>query len=210
VKTPAIIVFLVLLTDQVIKFYIKLHFFAGEEYPVAGNWFIIHFTENNGMAFGMEFAGRYGKLFLSTFRIAAVVGICWYLFDLVRKKAQMGLIISISLILAGAIGNILDSAFYGLLFSDSNYELATFMPKGGGYASLLHGRVVDMFYFPIIEGHFPAWFPFWGRQDFIFFRPVFNFSDASITVGVILILMLQRSFFPKKEVVDAPCGCIKH
>ncbi len=153
------------------------------------------------MAFGMEFAGRYGKLFLSTFRIAAVAGIGWYLFDLVRKKVHRGLIVSIALILAGAIGNILDSTFYGLLFSDSNYEVAKLMIKGGGYAGFLHGRVVDMFYFPLIEGHFPAWFPIWGREDFIFFRPVFNFSDASISVGVVMILLFQRQFFPKKEVV---------
>jgi len=197
-RKPLLIVFLVLLVDQAIKFYVKTHFFLGEEYRVAGNWFILHFTENNGMAFGMEFAGRYGKLFLSSFRIAAVAGIGWYLYDLVRKKAPMGLLISISLILAGALGNIIDSSFYGLLFSDSNYEIASFLPKGGGYAGFLHGRVVDMFYFPILEGHFPSWFPIWGTEEFIFFRPVFNFSDSSISVGVFMILLFQKKFFPKK------------
>ena len=199
-KKPLLIVFLVLLVDQAVKFYIKTHFFLGEEYHVAGDWFIIHFTENNGMAFGMEFAGNYGKLFLSSFRILAVFVIAWYLYDLVRKQAPAGLVISISLILAGALGNIIDSTFYGRLFSDSNYEIAKFMSPEGGYASLLHGRVVDMFYFPIIEGHFPAWFPVWGTEEFIFFRPVFNFSDSSITVGVVMILLFQRKFFPKKDV----------
>jgi signal peptidase II len=198
-KKPLLIIFLVLLVDQAIKFYIKTHFFLGEEYHVAGNWFIIHFTENNGMAFGMEFAGNYGKLFLSSFRIIAVFAIAWYLYDLVRQQAPNGLVISIALILAGALGNIIDSTFYGRMFSDSNYEIAKFMPAEGGYAGLLHGRVVDMFYFPIIEGHFPGWFPVWGSEEFIFFRPVFNFSDASITIGVIMILLFQRKFFPKKD-----------
>lgn len=200
-KKPLLIIFLVLLADQAIKFYIKTHFFLGEEYHVAGNWFIIHFTENNGMAFGMEFAGSYGKLFLSLFRIVAVAGIGWYMYDLVKQQAPAGLVISISLILAGALGNIIDSTFYGILFSDSNYEIARFMPAEGGYAGLLYGRVVDMFYFPIIEGHFPAWFPIWSTEEFIFFRPVFNFSDASITVGVLMILLFQSQFFPKKSVI---------
>lgn len=199
-KKPLLIVFLVLLVDQAIKFYVKTHFFLGEEYHIAGNWFIIHFTENNGMAFGMEFAGNYGKLFLSSFRILAVIAIGWYLYDLVRQQAPSGLIISISLILAGALGNIIDSVFYGILFGDSNYEVAKFMSPEGGYAGLLHGKVVDMFYFPIIEGHFPAWFPVWATEEFIFFRPVFNFSDSSITVGVLMILLFQRQFFPKKPV----------
>ncbi len=198
-KKSLLIVFLVLLIDQVIKFYIKTHFFLGEEYHVAGNWFIIHFTENNGMAFGMEFAGNYGKLFLSSFRIIAVFVIAWYLYDLIRKQSPTGLVISISLILAGALGNIIDSTFYGLLFSDSNYEVAKFLPSEGGYASLLHGRVVDMFYFPIIEGHFPSWFPIWGTEEFIFFRPVFNFSDSAITVGVLLILLFQQKYFSKND-----------
>lgn len=199
-KKSITIVLLILLIDQVIKIYIKTHFFLGEEYHVAGNWFIIHFTENNGMAFGMEFAGNYGKLFLSSFRILAVIAIIWYLYDLNRQKAPEGLIISISLILAGALGNIIDSTFYGILFGDSNYEVAKFLPTEGGYASLMHGRVVDMFYFPIIEGHFPSWFPIWGTEEFIFFRPVFNFSDSSITAGVVMILMFQRNFFPKNPI----------
>lgn len=199
-KKSLIIILLVLLVDQAIKFYIKTHFFLGEEYHVAGNWFILHFTENNGMAFGMEFAGNYGKIFLSAFRIVAVVGIAWYLYDLIKLQSPSGLVISISLILGGALGNIIDSVFYGQLFSDSSYEIAKFLPAEGGYAGWLHGRVVDMFYFPIITGHFPAWFPIWATEEFIFFRPVFNFSDSAITVGVAMILLFQRNFFPKKSV----------
>lgn len=200
-KKPLLIIFLVLLIDQAVKIYIKTTMYLGQEYHILGDWFIIHFTENNGMAFGMEMGGEYGKLLLSTFRIIAVGGICWYLWDISRKNMHPGLITSISLILAGAMGNILDSAFYGLIFSDSGYEIAQLFPPDGGYAGLLHGRVVDMFYFPIIEGHFPDWFPIWGTEEFIFFRPVFNVADAAITVGVALIILFQKKYFPpvKKE-----------
>jgi len=197
VKRPLIIIFLVLLVDQAVKIYVKTHFVMSEEYKIAP-WFIIHFTENNGMAYGMQFSGQYGKIFLSIFRIAAVIAIGWYLKNLVRDKAHPGLITSIALIFAGALGNIIDSAFYGLIFSESNYELAKLFPPGGGYAGFLHGKVVDMLYFPLIEGHFPTWFPFWGNQEFIFFRPVFNCSDSSITIGVLLILLFQRKFYPRK------------
>ena len=148
----------------------------------------IHFTENPGMAFGWKFAGEYGKLFLSLFRIIAVTGIGWYMWDLVKKKAPQGFIISIALIFAGALGNIIDSAFYGMLFSSSKYEVAEFLPPGGGYAGFLHGNVVDMFYFPIIQ-----------TQHFTFFSPIFNFADAAITSGVIAILIFQRRFFKKEE-----------
>src|SRR5271170_1771705 len=147
-KKPLLIIFLVLVLDQALKIYIKTHFILGEEYRIA-NWFIIHFTENNGMAFGMELSGKYGKTFLSVFRIAAVILIGYYLWTLVKRKAHFGLISSFALIFAGALGNILDSTFYGVLFSDSGYELSTFLPKEGGYAGLLHGKVVDMFYFPL-------------------------------------------------------------
>ncbi len=197
-KKPLLIIFLILLIDQVIKIYIKTHFFLGQEIHVSGNWFIIHFTENNGMAYGMEFGGKFGKIFLSTFRIVAVAGIGYYLWSLTQKKEDKFFIVCISLIFAGAVGNIIDSAFYGVLFSDSNYDVARFMPVEGGYSSVLHGKVVDMFYFPIIEGHFPSWFPFWGTEEFQFFRPVFNFADASISVGVALIVIFQKRFFGKK------------
>lgn len=198
-KKPLFIIFAILLIDQLIKIYIKTHFFLGEEVRVAGDWFIIHFTENNGMAYGMEFGGNWGKLFLSVFRIVFVTALGWYLWFLTKQKEEKLYITCIALIFAGAVGNIIDSAFYGMLFSDSNYEIAQFMPQDGGYAGFLHGKVVDMFYFPIIQGHYPSWFPFWGTEEFIFFRPVFNFADASISIGVALILLFQKRFFNKKE-----------
>lgn len=200
-KKPLIVVFLILLIDQFIKIYIKTHFFLGEEIHVAGNWFILHFTENNGMAYGMEFGGQFGKIFLSSFRIVAVAGIGYYVWTLTKKKEDKLYIFCISLIFAGALGNILDSAFYGVMFGDSNYDIARFMPPEGGYASFLHGKVVDMFYFPVMEGHFPTWFPLWGGEDFVFFRPVFNFADASISVGVAIIILYQKRFFGKKSVL---------
>jgi len=169
--------------------------YLGQEYEFLGGKFILHFTENNGMAFGMQLAGEYGKLFLSVFRIAAVAGIGWYLFSSIKKNAPGIAIISISFVFAGAIGNIIDSAFYGMIFSESFGEVAKFLPPEGGYESFLHGRVVDMLYFPIIEGHFPSWFPIWANEHFLFFRPVFNISDSAITIGVVLILIFQRKFF---------------
>ncbi len=198
-KKPIIIVILVLLIDQLLKIYIKTHFFLGQEVRVLGNWFIIHFTENNGMAYGMELGGQFGKLVLSSFRILAVLAIAWYLVDIIKKKENQLYITCIALIFAGAVGNIIDSAFYGVLFSDSGYDVARFLPDEGGYASFLHGKVVDMFYFPIISGHFPAWFPIWGTEDFIFFRPVFNVADASISIGVGVLILNQRKFFGHKK-----------
>lgn len=200
-KKSLLIVFGVLLLDQIIKIWVKTHMFLGEEINVFGKWFIIHFTENNGMAFGMEFAGDYGKLFLSIFRIIAVSVIGWYMVKLSKKKdVKLGLIICISLIFAGAVGNILDSAFYGLIFNESAFQVAQLFPDSGAYGTFLHGKVVDMFYFPIIESHFPQWFPFWGGEEFVFFRPVFNLADSSITVGVLSLLIFQRKFFKKEEV----------
>lgn len=168
----------------------------GQEYHIAGNWFIIHFTENNGMAFGLQFAGDYGKLALSLFRILAVGFLTWYIIHLARKGTGFGVLFSFSLILAGAMGNIFDSALYGVLFSESTYfDVARFMPAEGGYSSLLHGKVVDMFYFPILEGTYPQWVPFWGGDSYIFFRPVFNVADSAITTGVLTLLVFQRQFF---------------
>jgi signal peptidase II len=178
--------------------------YLGQEHHILGNWFIIHFTENNGMAFGMEFGGDYGKLFLSTFRIFAVFGLIYYLVMLGKKNAHSGLLISVGLIFAGAFGNIIDSAFYGLIFSDSYNQIATVFPPDGGYAGFLHGKVVDMFYFPIIDGHFPQWMPFWGGEEFVFFRPVFNLADAAITVGVAIILLNQKRFFEDNSFTVSP------
>lgn len=199
---PFLAIFLVLLLDQLLKFWIKLNMTLGQEFKILGNWFIIHFTENNGMAFGMEFGGEAGKLMLTLFRIAAVCAIGYGVIYLVKHKYHRGLILNVALIFAGALGNILDSTFYGLLFSESSYfQKAAMFPAGGGYASLFHGKVVDMFYFPLLQGQFPHWLPFWGGEDFIFFRPVFNIADAAISVGVIAILLLQKRYFKedKKE-----------
>ena len=190
-----LIVTLILVADQILKIWIKTTMSLGEEFPVLGNWFIIHFVENNGMAFGFEFAGQYGKIFLSVFRIFAVFAIGWYMLKLIRKDLPMGFIACISLIFAGAIGNIIDSAFYGLIFSDSYNQVASVFPDGGGYASFLHGRVVDMFYFPLFHGRYPEWLPYFGGNDFLFFRPVFNIADSSITVGIFSILIFYRKLF---------------
>ena len=167
----------------------------GDQISVIENLFYIHFTENYGMAFGLELEGTYGKLLLSLFRILAVGGIGWYLYTLVKEKTHSGLIFSISLIMAGAIGNILDSAFYGLIFSESTpMDAATFLPAEGGYAGFLHGAVVDMFYFNTHLEHV-----FWSKEPFTFSFPIFNVSDSAITIGVIIILIFQRRFF-KKEI----------
>jgi len=194
-KRPIVIVALVLIVDQALKIWVKTNMMLGEEFNIIGDWFIIHFIENNGMAFGMELAGKFGKVLLSVFRIVAVFGIGYYLYQLTKKKAPTGLIVSISLVLAGALGNIIDSAFYGLLFSDSYPQVATFLPEGGGYASFLHGKVVDMFYFPLLDGYFPDWVPFWGGDHFVFFRPVFNVADSAISIGIGILLLFQRNYF---------------
>ncbi len=170
--------------------------YLGEEIAVFGNWFIIHFTENNGMAFGLEFGQETGKLLLSLFRIVAIGAITWYLAKIYREKAPRGVVVCISLILAGAIGNILDSTFYGLLFGESSFNnVAQFLPEEGGYAPALFGKVVDMLYFPLMEGFLPDWIPFWGGEYFIFFRPVFNIADSSITVGVLTLILFFRNYF---------------
>lgn len=196
-KISLFTIFLVLFLDQLLKFWVKTHMYIGQEFHILDNWFIIHFTENYGMAFGLQFAGGFGKLFLSLFRILAVIGIGWYLWILIRKNSRPGLVFCLSLIFAGAMGNIIDSAFYGLLFGHSMMQVASFLPSGGGYGTFLHGRVVDMLYFPVIQTTWPSWVPFKGGQEFIFFRPVFNLADSSITVGVLWLIFFQRSFFKK-------------
>ncbi len=185
-RIAVIIVLSVLIIDQVIKILVKTNMYWHESIHVT-DWFYIFFTENNGMAFGMELIG---KLFLSTFRIVAVGIIIWYLNKFIKKNYNTGFIVCISLILAGAMGNIFDSAFYGLIFNEStNTSVATFVPFGQGYESFLHGRVVDMFYFPIIDTNWPEWLPFIGGEHFIFFSPIFNFADASISCGIIALLL---------------------
>ncbi|GAB5537956.1 MAG: lipoprotein signal peptidase [Salibacteraceae bacterium] len=189
----------VLIIDQGLKIWIKTNMYLGQEFSVLGNWFIIHFTENNGMAFGLEFGGEVGKIILSVFRIIAVSAIGYYLISYARKGAKIGLIAAGSLIFAGALGNILDSAFYGLIFNDSYHQISEFMPPEGGYAPFLYGRVVDMLYFPLINGEFPSWFPIWGGEDFLFFRPVFNVADSAISIGIAMIILFQKRWFEEDD-----------
>lgn len=183
----------VLVLDQALKVWVKLTFNYSEEVQLLGSErMLLHFVENDGMAFGYSFGGSYGKLLLSLFRIAAVVFLCFYLYELVRQAVSQKTLWGFALIQAGAIGNIIDSMFYGLLFSDSTpVSTATFLPDGGGYAPFLYGRVVDMFYFPLFYGQYPSWIPLLGGDAYLFFKPVFNVADVAITVGVIILLYDQ-------------------
>ena len=194
-KKAVLFILLILILDQALKIWIKTHLLIGQEIPFLGKFGLLHFIENNGMAFGMEVGGRPGKLILSIFRILAIFGIGWYLSALIKKGANLGLILAVSAIMAGAIGNILDSAFYGMIFSESYSQPAVLFPPGGGYSSFLHGRVVDMFYFPVINTHWPDWSPIKPGQPLVFFRPVFNLSDTAITCGVLAILVFQKKMF---------------
>jgi len=197
-KKAYLIIAAVLLIDQIVKVYIKTNFYLGEEIRVF-DWWRIHFTENNGMAFGLEFGGVWGKLALSLFRIGAVIAIGYYLKSLIDKGAKGIVVVAFSLIMAGALGNIIDSAFYGLLFGESYGQVAAFLPDGGGYAGFLQGRVVDMLYFPIWKGYLPDWLPFWGGDYFVFFRPVFNIADSAISIGVALLILFQKQAFSAME-----------
>lgn len=191
------IIVALLVIDQIVKVLVKTTMHIDESITVFPNWFFIRFIENPGAAFGFTLGeGGGAKLFLSLFRIAAVVLLGWYINRLLKNRAPAGVIIGFGLILAGAFGNIIDSMFYGLIFSESTYStVATIFPEGGGYAGFLHGKVVDMLYFPIWHGHYPSWFPGVGGNPFIFFSPIFNFADSYISVGVIYMLLFQRKFF---------------
>jgi signal peptidase II len=196
----------IIIIDQISKIYIKTHLGYGEGFRILGfDWARIYFVENEGMAYGMKIGGEYGKLILSLFRIVMVTFLGVLIYRYLKSGEKLSLLISFTLIMAGALGNIIDSAFYGLIFSETpeyHGEIASLVPFGEGYASFLHGKVVDMFYFPMIDTILPEWVPFWGGERFVFFQPVFNVADSSITVGVISLLLFNRKFFTsdkKKE-----------
>lgn len=199
-----LLILTILLVDQVFKFYIKTNYYLGEDHPVLGSWFRLHFVENEGMAWGWKLgeSGSWGKMALTLFRLAAVFFGVYFIGKIIREKYHPGFIFCVGLIFAGAVGNLIDSMFYGIIFSESNFysqNVATLFPEGGGYAGFLHGKVVDMLYFPIIRTTWPTWVPFLGGDSFEFFSPVFNIADSSISIGLIIILLFQNRFFPKAK-----------
>ncbi|MEO0065162.1 MAG: hypothetical protein RI983_488 [Bacteroidota bacterium] len=202
-KQIILLILAILLIDQGSKFYIKLNYYTGEEHNVLGTWFRLHFVENEGMAWGWKFGGEFGKIALTLFRLVAVIWGSFLIRNFIRQKQHKGFLICAALIYAGALGNLIDSLFYGLIFEASNpftQNVATLFPAGGGYAGLFHGKVVDMLYFPIItNSHYPTWIPIVGGEEFEFFRPVFNVADMAISIGVIAILIFQNTFFNKHE-----------
>jgi signal peptidase II len=204
-----IIILLILLADQVLKIWIKTHLMLFEDIRIA-NWFILRFVENEGIAMGINV---FNKFFITIFRIIASFAIIYYLFNLIKKGGKLGYIICISLIFAGAVGNIIDSVFYGVIFNNSTihnpnipHETAVLFPPEGGYGAWFHGRVVDMFYFPLFEFRWPSWVPVVGGQDFLFFRYIFNIADASISIGIITLILFYRKTFSesleKKKIED--------
>lgn len=195
-KRAVLIILGVLVADQALKYWVKTSFFLGESVPLFGpgqDWAWLQFVENKGMAFGLEFGGEAGKMALTIFRMVALLGIGYLLRKAAKENRNQLLVVSLALVFAGALGNIIDSAFYGLLFDASTpFKKAVLFPPEGGYAPFLHGAVVDMFYFPVLHGRLPAWLPFWGGEEFEFFRPVFNIADAAISVGIVLVVLVQR------------------
>jgi signal peptidase II len=200
-----LIVLLIIIIDQALKFYIKTHFIYGEEVNVLGSWFRLHFIENEGMAFGMKLSqAALGKLILTLFRLVAVVFGFFLLKRIVDKGYTKGVIICGSLILAGALGNLIDSMFYGMIFTESSFHLAKLVPWGKGYGQLFHGRVVDMLYFPLVDTVMPSWVPIVGGKNFVFFEPVFNIADAAISVGVLTLVVFQKRLLHHRE--DTPAA----
>ncbi|GGZ84643.1 lipoprotein signal peptidase [Algibacter mikhailovii] len=205
-KKSILLIILVLLIDQISKIYIKTHFALHESVDVF-SWFKIYFIENDGMAWGTKISDftsfisdRSAKTILTVFRVIAIFGIGYWLYDATKKKSSSILILAIALIFSGALGNIIDSVFYGVLFGDSMGQVASFMPEVGGYDSLLHGRVVDMLYFPLVEIDLPEWFPFYGGKRFNFFEPVFNIADMAISTGFIMLIVFNKQAFSKKPI----------
>ncbi|KAF5037203.1 Lipoprotein signal peptidase [anaerobic digester metagenome] len=198
-KQVTLIVFVLLLIDQAVKIWIKTHMTIGESIPVFGDWFQIYFIENNGMAFGMQFGGAIGKFFLTALRLVLIGVIIYYVKKLIESGSSRAFLTGVALILVGAIGNVIDSMLYGIVFSESDFtQVASLFPEGGGYAPFMFGKVVDMLYFPIIDTTLPQWFPFKGGEQFIFFRPIFNIADSCITIGVFYLLLFKR-----KELIHA-------
>jgi signal peptidase II len=197
-RNVVLIIALIIIVDQVLKIWIKTTYPFGHVKDVMGlSWFQLHFIENKGMAWGWEFGGEWGKMILTLFRLAAVIFGTWYLGRIVKQKYSKGFIVCAALIYAGALGNLIDSMFYGLIFEESSYSHVAQMFPDKGYAGFLHGRVVDMLYFPMVKSHFPSWVPMVGGRDFEFFSPIFNIADASISAGVITLLIFQKRFFKR-------------